>query len=752
VGESDRVDDTDPEGRFVLEDVPQGSVELVVFHPDYRVQLRSVEVLRGQELHVEIALQPVSPSSNVPSGKSARETVVVGRLPFRTVERAELPVSPTEGAGRWELTRRDIELAPGGMGDVAKVVGQLPGVVADTDMFAILNVRGAAADETAFLLDGIQLLNPNHLGGTFTLFNPELVDTVTLHASAPPAPFPDSLGGTLAVRYMDGDPSQLDGTVDVNMAMASAQLSGPLGRLDGPFSFLISARRSYFEAYFALMKAVGVLGDQFGGLSFGDYTLRVAGASRDGRHRVRFSVLYAHDALRIEGAAESDDEPLVVIERGLATENQLALVSGQWRWTPAPWLELHQQAYFSYDFEDRLQEADFEVSRQVETYRPGWKGDASFRVSEGNFVRVGVDLAYFSLGGDGTIKDPRAAPPWAALPWGDFGAPSLDFEANRAWTELSIHGEADWYKPAGLPLHLRGGLRISPRSPTGEPLVSPRLSVAFPLPSHTTLKAGWAWVHQPLRDPVPLDPRVGGDGLRSQRAMHLTAAVEQLLPFGGVLRLDAYHVILDRLLVYPRLGPQGELGPGPGFASVGTGRSTGADILFAFQRGRVRLSTTWSFLMAIRTNPLHAEEERTYRTAWDQRVGFRAMGEVRIGRQRRWRLAGFWDIRSGRPRTEVTPVWRPERGSHVLVAGPVNQETYSPFTELSVRAEYGWVVRGRVKLSLYIDVLNATFARSDFIWVYGAASSEGDGVPAPPEPTVLYQLPIRPWIGMRAEF
>ncbi|HCP47185.1 MAG TPA: hypothetical protein DIU15_14175, partial [Deltaproteobacteria bacterium] len=89
--------------------------------------------------------EPGDESGQSESPAESRETVVVGRLPFRTAERAGLPTSPTEGAGRWELTRRDLQLAPGGMGDVAKVVGQLPGVVADTDMFAVLNVRGAAA-------------------------------------------------------------------------------------------------------------------------------------------------------------------------------------------------------------------------------------------------------------------------------------------------------------------------------------------------------------------------------------------------------------------------------------------------------------------------------------------------------------------------------------------------------------------------------------------------------------------------------
>ncbi|MBN94361.1 MAG: hypothetical protein CL928_09850 [Deltaproteobacteria bacterium] len=756
LAETDQATDTDVEGRFLLHGDRLSASELVVFHPAYRLQVVPLSIPAGgsQVLHVQLEPgdEPGDESGQSESPAESRETVVVGRLPFRTAERAGLPTSPTEGAGRWELTRRDLQLAPGGMGDVAKVVGQLPGVVADTDMFAVLNVRGAAADETVFLLDGVELLHPNHLGGTFTVFNPELVDTVTLHASAPPAPFPDSMGGALAVEYIDGDSAQLDGIVDVNMAMASAQLSGPLGPRGAPFSFLISARRSYFEAYFALMKAFGVLGDQFGALSFGDYTLRVAGASRDGRHKVRCSVLYAHDGLRIEGSQGAEQDSLLVIERGIATSNRLALASAEWRWFAAPWLELHQQAYFSYDFEDGLQEADFEVSREIETYRPGWKGAASFRVAKGHFVRAGLDLAYFSLTGDGTIKDPRTAPPWAALPWGDFGAPSLEFEADRVWTELSLYVEGDMYKPAGLPLHLRGGLRVSPLTSTREVLVSPRLGLALPLPSQTTVKAGWAWMHNPLRDPVVLDPAVGGLGLRSQRAMHLTVAVEQLLPFGGLVRVDAYHVILDRLLVYPRLNPAENSEAAPAFASVGTGRSSGADVLFALQRGRVRVSTTWSFLSATRTNPLHEEGQRTYPAAWDQRVGFRAMGEVRIGRNRRWRLAGFWDVRSGRPRTEVRPTWLGDRGSHILVPGPMNQQRYSPFTELSVRGEYGWVVAGRVKLSVYIDVLNATFARSDFIWIYGAASDGDDEEPDPPEPTVLHQLPIRPWIGMRAEF
>src|SRR5262249_10563992 len=61
-----------------------------------------------------------------------------------------------------------------------------------------MHVRGGAADQTAFELDGIPVLDPYHSAGLFSAWNPDALARVTLHSSGLPGGVPDVLSGTVA--------------------------------------------------------------------------------------------------------------------------------------------------------------------------------------------------------------------------------------------------------------------------------------------------------------------------------------------------------------------------------------------------------------------------------------------------------------------------------------------------------------------------------------------------------------------------
>ncbi len=730
---------TDEQGFFELTGLAAGEAKVVLFHPDFQRQVQTIELVAGELLQVESFLNRADSSQH--------ETIVTGRRPWREVERAPLEADNTAVSGRWNLTRRDIELAPGAMGDVAKVVGQLPGVAADTDMFSLFYVRGGGADETAFYLDGVQLLNPNHLGGTFTMFNPKLVDRVSLYASAPPAPYAETLSGALDVSYVAGDPDQVDGIVDLNMAMGSIHLSGPLGKKGSPITFVLSARRSYFEAYFGLLRLIKLFANDSFGMAFGEYMGSVEAKSRDGSHELRVTVLHAHDNLTIE--ATDEDDGLIRIDRGIDNRNRVSLVSARHRWRISDRVSWNNLAYYTHDYANEAQDADFGRARQVTTQRPGWRSDFAVRIGPDHHLRAGVDLAYFSLSGDGTVKDPRATPTWAALPWADLGSDDVSFQSDRTWTELGVYLEDEWNGVFGAPINIRTGLRVTPVHTTSEVLVSPRMGLSIPLPSMTTIKLGWGIVHQPIRDPLVLDPALGGAGLRAERAFHFTGGVQQLLPFGGLIRLETWHKVMDRLLVNPDTPAAVEAGQS--FESTGTGEASGLDVMFGMRRGRVGLMASYSLQFGTRTNPLNVAGPQTYAPAWDQRHGFRIGGEVRMGPKKNWLIAGMWEIRSGRPRTPVTPQ-RDTDGRWFVVPHSYNSRSYGTWTELSLRLEHFIIAKEKAKLAFYLDILNTTYSRSQFVWIYGQGTTDEEGNPVAPEPFVFRQLPIRPWFGLRGEF
>ncbi len=735
---------TDAEGRWQIEGVPAGQVTLVLFHPEHERETQEVEVVADERKTFAAILVPA---------KLSNETVVLGRKRWREVERA--PLAPPEGAvvGTWEMTRADIELAAGAMGDVARVVQQMPGVTGDSDFFATFHVRGGDTDETLFYLDGIELQNPNHLGGVFTLFNPAIADKVKLYSAGPGAELGESLAGALTVTTIDGDSEEHDGVFDVNMAMASAWVSGPVGKKGSPMTYLVSARRSFLEPYFGVMRAVGVLSKEAKfGLEFGEYMGRLTYQAAG--HKLRFTFLHAHDRMTFGVSDNPEDPALLQFAAPLDARNRLYLGSIHWDWRMGQRISWDNVFALTHDEADKQQEASFGVTRKVKILRPSWRSNLRFSFDDErkHTLHAGVELAYMSLSGDGVIKDPRSVPTWAAMPWASLGAYELAFNPRKEWTQLSLYIEDDWKELFGAKaLDGRLGVRVTPMNAVNKVLFSPRASLALKLPTLTTIKANFALTHQVPNDPLIYDPVAGAEELKAQRAIQLAAALEQFLPFGALVRVEAYFRQLDNLLVNPDTIEA--VRAGQSYAFVGKGNAMGIDVFYGMRGERYGLAATYSLGSTWRHNPLNEAGPETFRPFFDQRHALRIGGDVTLGKKKDWQISGTWELRSGRPRSPVTHVLQDDGTTWRSVLYNYNGEKYSFFHELSVRIQNSRVIKDRVKLTVYLDVLNAYNAQSQYVWIYGNGSvDEETGQREAPRPFVFRQLPIRPWFGFRAEW
>ncbi|MCO4771761.1 MAG: TonB family protein [Deltaproteobacteria bacterium] len=735
---------TDAEGNWQLAELPVGTVRIVLFHPDYERVVEDAEVTEGEITSFAAILVPADKGD---------ESIVVGRKRWREVERA--PLVPPEGAvvGTWEMTRADIELAAGAMGDVARVVQQLPGVTGDSDFFATFHVRGGDTDETLFYLDGVQLQNPNHLGGVFTLFNPNIADKVKLYSSGTTANLGESLAGALTVETIDGDNSQVDGVFDINMAMASAWVSGPLGKKGAPGTFLISGRRSFLEPYFGVMRAVGVLSKEAKfGLEFGEYLGRLAFKS-DG-HRVRFTFMHGHDRMTFGVSDDPEDPALLQFAAPLDAKNRLYLGAFHWDWQMGQRVKWDNVVAITHDEADKQQEASFGVTRRVNITRPSWRSNLHFAFDdEGKHtLHTGLELAYLSLSGDGVIKDPRSVPTWAAVPWANLGGYELDFDPRKEWFDLALYVEDDWRGLFGAKV-LDGtlGVRVTPVNAIGKVLVSPRAGLALRLPTFTTLKGTFTLTHQTPVDPLVYDPIAGAEELKAQRAIQIAAAFEQFFPFGGLLRVEAYYRTLDNLLVNPDTIEA--VRDGQSYAFVGKGNAMGVDVFFGLRGPGYGLVATYSLGSTMRYNPLNTAGPQSFRPYFDQRHALRLGGDIKFGPKKDWQLSGTWEMRTGRPRSPAIHALNEDGTTWRTVLYDYNGERYSLHHELSLRIQNTRVVKDRVKLTVYLDILNAYNGQSQYVWIYGNGSvDEETGQREAPRPFVFRQLPIRPWFGFRAEW
>ncbi len=219
---------TNAVGRYVLE-LPSGSHKLLVNYIGYRETLVMLELLQSGPLDVPMQVRALAISTvEIQGNKAANKQTSVG-------------------TGVEMLSTQTIKDLPAFMGeaDVLKSLLILPGVSTVGEGAAGFNVRGGNIDQNLVIQDGMPFFNTSHVLGFFSVFNPDLVRSVTLYKGHMPARFGGRTASALEVKLRDGDFSTWHGNVGIGLAAAKAYLEGPL--LKNKLSVIAGARASYSD-------------------------------------------------------------------------------------------------------------------------------------------------------------------------------------------------------------------------------------------------------------------------------------------------------------------------------------------------------------------------------------------------------------------------------------------------------------------------------------------------------------------------
>ena len=130
--------------------------------------------------------------------------------------------------------------------DVLKSLQRLPGIQSSGEGRAGIFVRGGDYDQNLFLIDGINLYNPQHLQGFTSAINADMLDDVELYKGAFPSRFGSRLSGIVDMGLREGDMQRVRATIAAGMLASRIQIEGPLWK--NHTSFNIAARASYFNA------------------------------------------------------------------------------------------------------------------------------------------------------------------------------------------------------------------------------------------------------------------------------------------------------------------------------------------------------------------------------------------------------------------------------------------------------------------------------------------------------------------------
>lgn len=115
--------------------------------------------------------------------------------------------------------------------DVLKVLQLLPGIKSGTEGTAGFFVRGGTNDQNLVLLDGATVYNPAHMGGLFSVFNPEAVSGLEAFKGNFPAQYGGRLSSILGIEMREGDTKKFSGSGGIGLISSRLTLELPFGEV-----------------------------------------------------------------------------------------------------------------------------------------------------------------------------------------------------------------------------------------------------------------------------------------------------------------------------------------------------------------------------------------------------------------------------------------------------------------------------------------------------------------------------------------
>lgn len=243
---------SDDRGNFVIQ-CPVGRYQLWVSFTGYQTFSDELLVVAGKESVITISLK---------QSETVLEAVEIGSASVNT----ELP-------GLQQVSIEKTLRVPANFFDPVRMITSYPGVVAANDQNNSIIVRGNSPNGLLWRLNGLDIVNPNHLsnagtfsdrpaanGGGVNILSAQMLDRTDFYMGTIPANYGNTLAGVVDMELREGNKSDYEYTAQASLIGLDFSAEGPLGKQDKN-SFLANYRYS----------TVGLL--SAAGINFGDESI-----------------------------------------------------------------------------------------------------------------------------------------------------------------------------------------------------------------------------------------------------------------------------------------------------------------------------------------------------------------------------------------------------------------------------------------------------------------------------------------------
>ncbi|MDX9750596.1 MAG: TonB-dependent receptor [Flavobacteriales bacterium] len=264
---------TDSLGAFHLPELPVGLVEVTAHRVGHgTLVVPEVWVRAGKETVITIELEPAAYDLDI---------VTITAL-------------AREGPGALGVREFTVEQGlryPAMFQDPARLVTGTPGVAAPNDQANHLIVRGNSPNANAWLIEGAEIVNPNHLGnagtptdlptlsgGGVNVLSAQMLGPSRLRTGVSPVMYGNALGGLMDMEL------RREWTLQAGLTGLDLSTEGPIGRSGRAFHLV-----NYRYSTIGILSAAGVdLGDE--AITFHDLSVH-AGTRLGERGELRFFAL-----------------------------------------------------------------------------------------------------------------------------------------------------------------------------------------------------------------------------------------------------------------------------------------------------------------------------------------------------------------------------------------------------------------------------------------------------------------------------
>ena len=244
---------SDRSGNFEIEGLSAGRYQIVVTHIQFEPWSESVQLSSSKDLILEISLQ---------------ERVVE----LEEVTVSEVPLLTSNSINK--ITEEEVRRYPGTFFDPARFANAFPSVQVANDQTNQLAIGGLPPDLMQWNIEGLEVVNPNHLagagtlgdrpsltGGSVTMLSNQILSNSSLRNATEPGQQGNAVSGIMDIYFRPGNAAQREHTFQIGLLGIEAATEGPFKK-GGKSSYLVNYRYSTV----GLITALGV--------DFGDEDIR----------------------------------------------------------------------------------------------------------------------------------------------------------------------------------------------------------------------------------------------------------------------------------------------------------------------------------------------------------------------------------------------------------------------------------------------------------------------------------------------